>query len=1109
MAQLKDFQRATVDTVVERFYGSRSAPQTDRFLVADEVGLGKTLVARGVIARTIEHLQNTVKRIDIVYVCSNAQIAKQNVRRLHTQEEGHLEVTDRLTMLPVTARDLARNPVNVVSFTPGTSFDLKGGAGQARERAVLRMMLREAWGHDLFKSQGSYRIFQGGVRVLNRFKARCHNVVDEHRRHLDASLTASFATDLAQHDQAATEGSRPTLVDRFHELVDVFGHARPQTGWHWKETRKRSELMGDLRDLLARACLNALEPDLIILDEFQRFKHLLAPPGSEGFTPAAELAHELFSYVDDEARTKARVLLLSATPYKMLTASGDSDDDHHADFVDTVDFLLEHDESAVEALREGLRDLRQGLLQVGLDGGNAARDAKGRVEAVLRRVMVRTERLGATSDRSGMLATRPCDGLELWPADVASYVAGARLSRDLGVYDPIDFWLSAPHLLNFMDGYKIAEAFEDRDVADGASLAPLAEASGLIDWPAVRAFRPTAVENARLRWLIDDVVGRGAWQLLWVPPSLLYVEPAGPYADPALRGFTKRLIFSSWTMVPKAIATQVTYAIERRRVAASGEPAFANTAEGRQGHARPLTFTVSDGRISQMPVFAMLYPSVVLAREGDPLTLARPDDGTRLSVPTAEAQVAERLRHRLDAMRREMSPSDVEPTAPSGRADERWYWVAPLWLDRMEDRDATSDFHSSSVRLVKAFAGADPAVAGDRFRDHVDHAWEVLYWDYAQLGPMPDDLAEVLARVALAGPGVCGLRALARVSGRPVGDGEVRRAACRVAWGIRGLFNGPEVIELVRALSGSLSEPWSRSADEPYWRRILDYSLAGNLQAVLDEFAHVLAEARGHLDPSTDEAVHDIAGAIHDAAELRTVNYGVRRIETDGGRIVANESDRLRANAALRLSDEQAEDGTYTRSGEVRDAFNSPFQPFVLATTSAGQEGLDFHQFCHAIVHWNLPGNPVDLEQREGRVHRYKGHAVRRNLARVYGSVGLAAEGDPWAAIFAAASADRPPDQNEIRPYWVYAPEALDGDAARIERFVPAFALSRDRAQADALQRSVALYRVAFGQPRQDDLLAYLSGQIGPAELERLADDLRIDLGPRPPSADPGRVAIH
>jgi ERCC4-related helicase len=66
-------------------------------------------------------------------------------------------------------------------------------------------------------------------------------------------------------------------------------------------------------------------------------------------------------------------------------------------------------------------------------------------------------------------------------------------------------------------------------------------------------------------------------------------------------------------------------------------------------------------------------------------------------------------------------------------------------------------------------------------------------------------------------------------------------------------------------------------------------------------------------------------------------------------------------------------------------AFNSPFWPFVLASTSVGQEGLDFHHYSHAVVHWNIPANPVDLEQREGRVHRYQGHAVRRNVAAGYG----------------------------------------------------------------------------------------------------------------------------
>ena len=51
---LKGFQRATVEYAFERLY--RAPDSTRRFLVADEVGLGKTLVARGLIAKALDHL---------------------------------------------------------------------------------------------------------------------------------------------------------------------------------------------------------------------------------------------------------------------------------------------------------------------------------------------------------------------------------------------------------------------------------------------------------------------------------------------------------------------------------------------------------------------------------------------------------------------------------------------------------------------------------------------------------------------------------------------------------------------------------------------------------------------------------------------------------------------------------------------------------------------------------------------------------------------------------------------------------------------------------------------------------------------------------------------
>ena len=102
LSVLKDFQRRTVDYVFKRMWVDD--PPAHRFLhegvVADEVGLGKTLVARGIVAKTLEHLCDRVGRIDIVYICSNASIARQNVSRLDVGGLPHAVLPTRLTLLP-------------------------------------------------------------------------------------------------------------------------------------------------------------------------------------------------------------------------------------------------------------------------------------------------------------------------------------------------------------------------------------------------------------------------------------------------------------------------------------------------------------------------------------------------------------------------------------------------------------------------------------------------------------------------------------------------------------------------------------------------------------------------------------------------------------------------------------------------------------------------------------------------------------------------------------------------------------------------------------------------------------------------------------------------
>lgn len=126
------------------------------------------------------------------------------------------------------------------------------------------------------------------------------------------------------------------------------------------------------------------------------------------------------------------------------------------------------------------------------------------------------------------------------------------------------------------------------------------------------------------------------------------------------------------------------------------------------------------------------------------------------------------------------------------------------------------------------------------------------------------------------------------------------------------------------------------------------------------------------------------------------------------------------------------------------------------------------------MVHWNLSGNPVDLEQREGRVHRYKGHAIRKNVAALYSDAAFDAD-DPWEAMFDAAARERREGSNDLTPYWIYAPDG----GARIERYVPTMPLSKESQRYQRLLRTVGAYRLVLGQPRQEDLVRYIGGSAG------------------------------
>ena len=1018
---LKDFQRRTVDYVFQRLY--LDPDPAHRFLVADEVGLGKTMVARGLIARTLEHLRDKVDRIDVVYVCSNAAIAQQNINRLNVLGERHFAMASRLTLLPEKLSSLSSNRVNFVSFTPGTTFDLGRRGGMWSERVLLHRMLCPLLPDD---ERGLLNLLQGTMGT------------DRWRNEVRQS-TASLDTTLEERFRARAETDHE-LLERVREACGIFHRHRQK--WPTEINRSRMALIGELRQLLAHVCVDALEPDLVILDEFQRFKDLL-----HGESEAAELAGSLMRY-RDPAGNPVRVVLLSATPYRPLTTDDDADDNHYRDFIQTLRFLFNAPED-VELLEERLRAYRRCLF--GSDGvGEDAGEVRDALEAQLRSVMVRTERVGSTVQMDAMVAT-PAALAPVAPQDLRQARVIGRIAQSVGAGDQTEYWKSAPYVVNFMKDYELKRRLDEASVAPSSQLIEAAAdvEDVLLKRRRIRSHEKLDTCNGRLRALIGDTLDRGMGSMLWLPPSLPYVAQNG--ARPP--DLTKALVFSSWNVVPDTIAAMLSYEAERRLVADDTDrPSYHSFTR----KYRPLLrFAVTAGRETGMGALALMYPCVRLAESVDPLSITAAHGGP-LPIETLKEEVAGVVRGLLEE-------TGVWPG--SGTVDPQWYWAALPLLDQRR-HPVTDGWMRGQTEWQVAIADEE---AGQALVRHVNRFADA---GAGGLGRAPDDLVDVLTDIALGSPAVVGLRALGRlVSDTRLGASANLQAAAVIAGGFRTLYNLSESILLLRG-----------DDEDAYWKRVASYGAGHDLQSVMDEYVHILRESLGLVSGPSAEVVGKIAAEVAAAVSIRTSRIDADEIQARaGGRRVRTRRFGFRCRFALRFSELKDDDGaTLARTGSVQRAFNSPFRPFVLASTSIGQEGLDFHQYCHAVYHWNLPSNPVDMEQREGRVHRYKGHAVRKNIARSFGLSNVARDeagdqppmlrNDPWQDLFDRARAAREPHESDLIPFWIFPVEG----GSSIERRVPILPFSKEEQRFKQLQRRLAVYRLVFGQPRQEDLMAYL-----------------------------------
>ena len=119
--------------------------------------------------------------------------------------------------------------MNLVSFTPGTSFDMGWQTGKAEERAMLFLLLEPLLDLPGIRRRAATNLLRGQVRSHDRFA----KVIGQLRQDLAGDIDPV----VAEGFDAAVRGSG--LLTQFEDLIDEMGRRRSVPGALQGRVRRR------------------------------------------------------------------------------------------------------------------------------------------------------------------------------------------------------------------------------------------------------------------------------------------------------------------------------------------------------------------------------------------------------------------------------------------------------------------------------------------------------------------------------------------------------------------------------------------------------------------------------------------------------------------------------------------------------------------------------------------------------------------------------------------------------------------------------------------------------------------------------------------------------
>lgn len=484
-------------------------------------------------------------------------------------------------------------------------------------------------------------------------------------------------------------------------------------------------------------------------------------------------------------------------------------------------------------------------------------------------------------------------------------------------------------------------------------------------WKALKARRPRiTIENSRshpahpqFRRLSESVANLSLLQLPWLRPSLPWWKLEGAWTENQDRNWGKVLLFSKFRAVPTSISALLSMPIDEMSVGRKGR----GTKTKMQSYLRPNVGL-------NHALLAMFTPWPALSAAIEP----KKDPG--LGISSIHRDGAKQLRAWIKQRGIEIKNGPSRPT-----------WKLVVALETSENSQVARQLRRASSRI--------PALQKT-----------IQVWSTQTLiTEISATEIERLAVFLLSAPGTILARSLGRhgiaLRVRENIQEEAFKEAFGFCWAKLRTYLGQRYFE--RSVIGR--------SRKRYPQALMAALMKGGFEAVLDE---QLALLRTLGDKKGTNLIVELGNGLLD----RPGRVRLRRRGSDSA---------VRVHAAAPFAGGERRGGGHDRKDEklrsdtLRRAFNSPFWPHVLSTTSIGQEGLDFHYWCDKIVHWDLPAGPVEFEQREGRVSRYSSLTARRAFVAQHSASAYEAPfgTSPFIELFEAAHL-APDDGIGLQKWW-------------------------------------------------------------------------------------------